>query len=70
MGIKHRADSGLREFSALSKLVFVRTVKSFEMPYVSYLGPLDYIQNVTKRASIPKTAIQQKNKTQIRNWTL
>jgi hypothetical protein len=36
MGIKHRADNGFREFLALSKLGFGRTVKCFEMPYVSY----------------------------------
>jgi hypothetical protein len=36
MGIKHRADSGFRKFSALSKLYLGRTVKCFEMPYVSY----------------------------------
>ena len=38
MGIKHRAVSGFRKFSALSKLGFGRTVKTFEMPYVSYPG--------------------------------
>src|SRR5699024_10275591 len=36
MGIKHRADRGLRKISALIQLGFRRTVKSFEMPYVSY----------------------------------
>lgn len=36
MGIKHRADSGFRKFRSLSKLGFGRTVKCFEMPYVSY----------------------------------
>ncbi len=40
MGIKHRAASGFRKFSALSKLGFGRTVKCFEMPYVSYPEPL------------------------------
>jgi short-subunit dehydrogenase len=40
MGIKHRADSGFRKFSALSKLGFGRSVKCFEMPYVSYPRPL------------------------------
>ena len=39
MGIKHRADSGFRKFSALSKLGFRRTVKSSKMPYVSYPKP-------------------------------
>ena len=36
MGIKHRADSGFRKFSALIYVRFGRTVKSCEMPYVSY----------------------------------
>ncbi len=36
MGIKHRADSGFRKFSALIQVRFGRTIKSFEMPYVSY----------------------------------
>ena len=36
MGIKHRADSAFRKFSAFSKLGFGRTSKCFEMPYVSY----------------------------------
>ncbi len=36
MGIKHRADSGFRKFSALSKIGFGRTELYFEMPYVSY----------------------------------
>jgi hypothetical protein len=36
MGIKHRADSGFRKLSALSKLGFGRTVQCFKMPYVSY----------------------------------
>jgi|GEM_PF-6712738 len=36
MGIKHRASSDFRKFSALSKLGFGRTVKCFEVPYVSY----------------------------------
>jgi hypothetical protein len=36
MCIKHRADSGFRKFSVLNKLGFGRTIKSFEMPYVSY----------------------------------
>jgi hypothetical protein len=40
MGIKHRADSGFRKFRFLSKLGFGRTVKCFEMPYVSYPRPL------------------------------
>jgi len=40
MGIKHRADSGFRKFQVLSKLSFGRTIKSFEMPYVSYPRPL------------------------------
>ena len=44
MGIKHRADSGFRKFSALNKLGFRRTVKYFEMPYVSYPKPLSTIQ--------------------------
>ena len=44
MGIKHRADSGLRKFSVLIKLGFGRTVKRFEMPYVSYPRPLGTIQ--------------------------
>jgi hypothetical protein len=44
MGIKHRADSGFRRFSALSKVCFGRTVKSFEMPYVSYPRPLAVIK--------------------------
>ncbi|MDD4417117.1 MAG: hypothetical protein PHI70_10085 [Proteiniphilum sp.] len=35
MGIKHRADSGFGKFWALSKLGFGRTIKCFEMPYVS-----------------------------------
>ncbi len=39
MGIKHRAAFGFRKFSALSKLSFGRTVKCFEMPYVSYPRP-------------------------------
>ena len=38
MGIKHRADSGFRKFSALSKIGFGRTELYFEMPYVSYLN--------------------------------
>lgn len=40
MGIKHRADSGFRKFRTLIKVRFVRTVKYFEMPYVSYPRPL------------------------------
>lgn len=40
MGIKHRADSDLRKFSALNKVSLKRTVKCFEMPYVSYPRPL------------------------------
>ena len=36
MGIKHRADSGFRKFSALRKIGLGRINKSFEMPYVSY----------------------------------
>jgi hypothetical protein len=36
MGIKHRADSGFRKFSALNKVRFDRTDTCFEMPYVSY----------------------------------
>ena|GEM_PF-3771593 len=36
MGIKHRADSGFRKFSAFSKLSLGEQVISFEMPYVSY----------------------------------
>jgi len=36
MGIKHRADGGFRKFSALNQVRFGRTVKCFEMPYVSY----------------------------------
>ena len=40
MGIKHRADSGFRKFSALSQVRFRRTVKCFVMPYVSYPKPL------------------------------
>ncbi len=36
MGIKHRADSGFRKFSALNKFGYGQTVKYFEMPYVSY----------------------------------
>ena len=36
MGIKHRAASGFLKFSALSKFGLVRTIKCFEMPYVSY----------------------------------
>lgn len=43
MGIKHRADSGSRKFSALNKLGFGWTVKCFEMPYVSYPRPLAVI---------------------------
>lgn len=42
MGIKHRADSGFRKFSAFSKLSFGLTVKCFEKPYVSY--PRRYVQ--------------------------
>ena len=38
MGIKHRADSGFRKFSALIYVRFGRTVKSCEMPYVSALN--------------------------------
>ncbi len=38
MGIKHRADSGFRKFSALNQVRFGPTVKFFEMPYVSYRG--------------------------------
>jgi hypothetical protein len=40
MGIKLRADGGFRKFSALNELGFRRTVKRFEMPYVSYPRPL------------------------------
>jgi hypothetical protein len=40
MGIKHRADSGFRKFSALSKLCLGGQVKCSEMPYVSYPRPL------------------------------
>ena len=40
MGIEHRADSGFRKFSALSKVRFGRTIRCFEMPYVSYPRPL------------------------------
>mgnify|MGYP007046304194 CR=1 FL=1 len=36
MGIKHRADSAFRKFSALSKICLGRQVRSSEMPYVSY----------------------------------
>jgi len=32
MGIKHRADSAFRKFSALSELGFGRTEKCFESP--------------------------------------
>ena len=35
MGMKHRADSGFHKFSPLSMLGLGRTVKCFEMPYVS-----------------------------------
>ncbi len=44
MGIKHRADSGFRKFSALSKLCLGGQVRSSEMPYVSYPKPLCGIQ--------------------------
>lgn len=47
MGIKHRADSGFRKFSALSKIGFGRLVKSFEMPYVSYPRTLATIKKFT-----------------------
>jgi hypothetical protein len=40
MGIKHRAYSGFRKFSALIKVRLGRTVKCSEMPYVSYPKPL------------------------------
>ncbi len=36
MGIKHRADSGFRKFSALNKVFLGGQVRSSEMPYVSY----------------------------------
>ncbi len=40
MGIKHRADSGFREFWVINKLCLGRQVCSSEMPYVSYPRPL------------------------------
>ena len=45
MGIKHRADSGFRKFSILSKICLGGQVSSFEMPYVSYPRPLGIIKN-------------------------
>jgi thiol-disulfide isomerase/thioredoxin len=44
MVIKHRADSGFRKFSALSKLYLGGQVRSSEMPYVSYPRPLATIK--------------------------
>ncbi len=55
MGIKHRADSDFRKFSALNKLRFGRTVKCFEMPYVSYPRPLAKI--MMKKNMIPLLSI-------------
>lgn len=40
MGIKHRADSGFRKFRHFSKLCFGGQIHNFELPYVSYPGPL------------------------------
>lgn len=40
MGIKHRADSCLRDFRLFSKLSLGVHVRSCEMPYVSYPKPL------------------------------
>lgn len=57
MGIKHRADSGFRKFRTLIKVRFVRTVKYFEMPYVSYPRPLaasDKDMPIIKKMSIKK----------------
>ena len=36
MGIKHRADSGFREFRVISKLCLGGQIRSSEKPYVSY----------------------------------
>lgn len=55
MGIKHRADSGFRKFSALSKVCLGGQVNSFEVPYVSYPRPL---------AKSEKTETQNENKIQ------
>ncbi len=43
MGIKHRADSGLRKFLALIQVRFRRTGKRPKIPYVSYPRPLPVI---------------------------
>lgn len=40
MVIKHWADSGFGKFLVLSKLGIGRTVKCFEIPYVSFPRPL------------------------------
>lgn len=45
MGVKHRVANVFRKFSALDKLGFGRTVKCFEMLYVSYPRPSDSLIN-------------------------
>ena len=52
MGIKHRADSAFRKFSALIQVRFGRTVECFEMPYVSYPRPLPVMRKESTIVSI------------------
>ena len=48
MGIKHRADSGLRKFRAHIKLCLGGQAHSFEMPNASYTRPLATIRQALK----------------------
>lgn len=56
MGIKHRADSGLRKFRVFSKPRLGGQVRSSEMPYVSYSKPLPTIQKPSPSTSIFRLA--------------